>query len=494
MIKDLIRLQWKSFFRSASFGKDLALRLIMGFVAAYFTVSFLFLGIVLYPLVGELFPGQDRLSVVNGMVLQVMGADLLVRFFLRTVPTVSVKPMLILPLKRQKLIHYVLLKSLFSVFNLFPLLIALPFSVYVVVKGHYGLHTMMIWSGSIVALVLAVNYADFFLKQRFSSGIAAILPYVALALGIVVLEYTGVFDAGKAFGRFLRSLPATPVFLAGLFLLPVLLYLLNYHMLRKTFYLDRSIGFREAGGSMADMGWVRRFGDMAPFLQLDLKLIWRNKRPRTTVWLSLIFLAYGLVFYTNPAFGSMSAWYVFVGVFTSGAFMINFGQFVPSWDSPYYSVIMAQPVSLYRYLFSKYLLMTFSVVVLCLLSLPYGYFGRDIVLLNIACAFYNIGVNIPVLLFAGAYNKKRIDLDKSVFMNYQGAGAAQFILILPLIVIPVLLLWLFTALVSSEVAVYVIASLGLAGIMARKVILKYLVRLYVGRKYIALDGFREKES
>ena len=29
-----------------------------------------------------------------------------------------------------------------------------------------------------------------------------------------------------------------------------------------------------------DLAWTRRFGDIAPFLQLDLKLLWRNKHER----------------------------------------------------------------------------------------------------------------------------------------------------------------------------------------------------------------------
>ncbi|WP_461533227.1 DUF5687 family protein [Sinomicrobium sp.] len=494
MIKSLINLQWKSFFRSASLGKELALRIVMGLFAAYFMLSFLALGVVLYPMIEELYPGQDPLTIVNGMVLQVVMADLLMLFFLRSIPTLSIKPLLVLPLKKGKLIHFLLLKSIFSVFNLFLLLIALPFSIYTVVKGVYGLYDMAIWAVAITALVFVVNYADFFLKQRFSSGLAAILPYVAVVLGLVALEYTGVLEVRKVFGQFLGRLPATPVLLLVLFLLPVVLYWLNYRLMRTTFYLDRSISSRETDKNVSDMGWVRRFGDVAPFLQLDLKLIWRNKRAKATLWMSLFFLTYGLIFYANPVYENMSGWYVFVGIFISGIFMINFGQFIPAWDSAYYGMLMAQPVSLEKYLSSKYSLLSFSTLLLFLLGLPYAYFGWDIVLLNAACVLYNTGVNIPILLFAGAYNKKCIDMDKSSFLNYQGTGIAQFILMIPLIIIPLLLWILCKAIWSIDVALYVIAILGLVGLVLRKVVIKYLAGLYKERKYIALDGFREKEN
>jgi hypothetical protein len=58
------------------------------------------------------------------------------------------------------------------------------------------------------------------------------------------------------------------------------------------------------------------------------------------------------------------------------------------------------------------------VLILAILSTPYLYFGWKILVINLACATYNLGVNIPLLLFAGSYNKKNW-FRKSPFMNYQ---------------------------------------------------------------------------
>ena len=45
MIQKFLYLEWKAFFRSASFATNLALKILMGFVAAYFILVFLALGI-----------------------------------------------------------------------------------------------------------------------------------------------------------------------------------------------------------------------------------------------------------------------------------------------------------------------------------------------------------------------------------------------------------------------------------------------------------------
>ena len=121
--------------------------------------------------------------------------------------------------------------------------------------------------------------------------------------------------------------------------------------------------------------------------------------------------------------------------------MINFGQFVPSWDASYYPMIMAQNIPMKQYLASKLGLITFSVAILAILSTPYVYFGWDILVLNIACALYNMGVNAPILIYAGSFNKKRIDLDKSPFMNYQGTGASQWLVSIPLLLMPIFFFW-----------------------------------------------------
>jgi len=102
---------------------------------------------------------------------------------------------------------------------------------------------------------------------------------------------------------------------------------------------------------------------------------------------------------------------VFVGVFITGIFVINFGQFVPAWDSTYYSMLMTQNISMNHYLESKAILMYISVGILTVLSTPYLYFGWDILWINVSCAIYNLGVNVPLILAFGAMNKKRIDLD-----------------------------------------------------------------------------------
>ena len=59
---------------------------------------------------------------------------------------------------------------------------------------------------------------------------------------------------------------------------------------------------------------------------------------------------------------------------------------------------------------------------LYLLSFPYLYFGTEIFLMITAGAIFNIGFNSLFLLYAGSFNRKRIDLTKGGFGNTQGSS------------------------------------------------------------------------
>lgn len=494
LIQHFLSLEWKSFSRSASFGKNLALKLVMGFLVAYFLLSFLVLGITLYSILQDSFPGQKPLIIVNNAVLFWMAIDLVLRFFMQSLPVVNIKPLLVLPIKKQKVIHFVLLKSLTSVYNIFPLMTIIPFGVSCILKGNYTVVSMIAWMLAMYSLVLIVNFTNFIIKKKFAENIKTVIAFVFFVLVLVVLEYSTVFKISTVIGFALNTLIEQPI----LVLIPILIlagmYFLNFKYLKNNFYLDNSLQTKSKEATTSDLSWTKRFGEIAPFLQLDLKLICRNKRPRTTVFMSFIFLAYGLLIYTNPQHKDSSAFFVVVGILMTGIFMLNFGQFIPSWDSSYYGMMMSQNIPMKQYLASKAGLMSVSVVVLAILTSPYLYFGWKILAINLSCAAYNLGVNIPVLLFAGSYNKKKIDLEKSPFMNYQGTGATQWIVGLPLLVFPSLLYYGMSTIFNSETAIIILGLLGVIGIGLRNFFIDKIAEGFRKRKYATIEGFKQQEN
>jgi len=494
MVKHFLNLEIKAFFRSASVGKSIALKVLLGFLALYFMLSFLFLGFALFPLLQENFPKQKPIEIVNKAVVFWLAIDLIFRFFMQSLPVMNIKPLLILPIKREKVIHFVLLKSLVSIYNIFPLLVILPFGITTIIQENLNTAPVLVWMLTLYLLALCVNYANFLIKKKFADNIKAFLVFALLGGTFAALEYFEIFKISSFVGGILNSVLLNPILVLAPLMLLGGLYFWNFNYLKSNFYLDNSLQSKVQEAKTSDLSWTKRFGEIAPFLQLDLKLIWRNKRPRTTVFMSFIFLLYGLMIYTNPKHHELSFIHVPIGLLMSGIFMVNFGQFIPSWDSGYFGMMMSQNIPLQKYLDSKSGLMTFSVIVLALLTTPYVYFGWNILAVNLACALYNIGINIPVLLFAGSYNKKRIDLEKSPFMNYQGTGAVQWIVALPLFLIPGLIFFGFSEIFNTETAILAIAAFGFIGLLFRNLIMNAITDGYRTRKYATLNGFKQQEN
>ena len=494
MFKSLISLEWKAFVRSANFGKSIGLKILMVFLGLYFTLAFLMMGIGLYPLIQEYFPGEEPLFLVNRFVLIWLLIELSYRFLLQTLPVLDIKPLLILPIKKRKVVNFVLLKSIYSFFNFLPLLIIIPFGIFNIYKNEFPLTSILAWMIAMIGLTLSVNFANFIIKKRFTDNLKALIPVMLIIAILALMEYFKIFESSFWFAKGLNAIFTVP-FLA---IIPVMFFLIlfkwNQKDLENKFYLDGTLNENKKNADTKEFLWTSRFGELAPYLQLDLKLIWRNKRPKTAIYMSLLLLGYGLIFYTNDTYQDIPGFFVFVGIFITGIFMMNFGQFVPAWDASYYPLIMSQNIPMDKYLTAKAGLISFSVVVLAILATPYVYFGWKIFVLNLICAVYNIGINIPLMLYAGSFNKKRIDLDKSPFMNYQGTGAAQWLVGIPLMALPVFLFWIFYRLISYEAGMAFLFILGIMGLLLRNKAIDFIAQVYKRKKYAMIEGFKQKAN
>lgn len=170
-------------------------------------------------------------------------------------------------------------------------------------------------------------------------------PMVTILAVLALCQYNGWFDV---------TIYTAPIFDAFFdipwsALLPVLaligLIYASFSYFKKHMYLDGGLATKHTEAKTEDYTWLNRFGNLGTFLKNDIKLIRRNKRSKTTVLLSVLFLFYGFIFFTNSIeVYEGPVWRIFAGIFVSGGFLFSFGQFVPSWDSSYYPLMMSQNI------------------------------------------------------------------------------------------------------------------------------------------------------
>jgi hypothetical protein len=125
------------------------------------------------------------------------------------------------------------------------------------------------------------------------------------------------------------------------------------------------------------------------------------------------------------------------------------------------------------------------------LSIPYVYFGWKILIAHFAAAIYNIGVNSHIMLYGGSFNRKKIDLNQRAAFNYQGTGAVQWIIGLPLMILPMGIFALMNWLVGFEAGIALLILLGVAGIVFHKKLMKSITQRYLDSKYKMIDAFSQ---
>ncbi|MDT8418548.1 MAG: DUF5687 family protein [Lutibacter sp.] len=489
MIKQFINFEWKQFIRSSYFQKGIAIKILLVFLVLYFGGVALMLGIGLYFILKEVLPTLDPIVVVNNFLIYWLLFDLVIRFFMQQLPVMNIKPLMIIPVKRNTVIHYLLGKTVISFFNFMPIFIFLPFSIVLLSEG-YPVLNVVCWFFATLFLGFSNNFLNFLINK------SNVVFYVLISVLAILIgsEYFNIFKISAPIGAAFNALYNNPWFALIPFSLMIGLYYINFSFIKNEFYLDDAVSKKIKEVNATDLSWMNRFGSVATFLKNDVKLIWRNARPKQVMLMSFLFLFYGLIFFTNKAYSDSPALLAFAAMFVTGGFLMTFGQLVPSWDSEYYKMLMSQNIPYKKYLESKWYLMVFGVTLSFILCTPYIYFGWKIYGLIVAGALFNIGLNSFITLFGGALNRVPIELNvkAKAFSNTNGFNPTQMLISLPKLFLPMLLFYLPYKFINFETGLMVLGFSGILGIVFKNFFLNKIEKIYQTGKYKTIAAFGEK--
>ena len=487
MIKQFLQLEWKSFFRNSSFKVNLALKILMVFGALWMIFSLGFMGVGLYFGLEE--AGYEPLVTVNKFMIYYLVADLLIRYMGQKMPVVNIKPLLLLPFTKSKIVKFALGKTALAFWNWMHAFFFVPFSVVLISKGYDPLGVIA-WHLAMCCFIYINNFINVFLNDK----LWLLIGVAALFAGLGYAQYLEMFDITTITYPFFQSL--YEVKWVALFpvvaLAVVATFAFKYFLAR--LYLDAGLARKVNTASGGDLGWLNRFGKLSTFLKNDIRLIFRNKRSKSTVFMSVLFLFYGLLFFTNSIeVYSGPFWKMFAAVFVTGGFLLSFGQFVPSWDSAYYPLMMTQNIKYKEYLKSKWLLMVVATMISTILCIPYIYFGWDILLAIFAGAIFNLGVNTHLVLLGGAYLKTPIDLQsaKKAFGDKSSFNLKTLLIGLPKMLGPMGLYAVGHYTLGSWLGYILVSLAGLVGFALRDKVFDRIIKIYKSEKYETLAAYKQ---
>jgi hypothetical protein len=202
-------------------------------------------------------------------------------------------------------------------------------------------------------------------------------------------------------------------------------------------------------------------------------------------------LSYGLLVYKDQH-GQPPPEFIFIlgGFILVGMFSVSYGQFFPAWHSNYFSMLMCQRLTMKQFLRSFDMLVTVVSVICYFLTLPYALIYPKVIYTHLAVLLYNLGVNIPVIFFIGLYSKKRLDLNQSSVMNYQGFGASQWLAGLPMLISPIGIFYLLKMLFGTIGSYIGIGVIGLTGILFNSFIINFFSKQYRKQKHQLIKNYK----
>ncbi|MBD1395217.1 DUF5687 family protein [Mucilaginibacter glaciei] len=490
MISTFFSHELKSFWRSTNTGKSVAIKIVMGVLIFILFLYVLALGLFLDKILGAVFKGQNQTIAFCGILLVYYLFDLISRMQLQELPTLKVQPYLHLPVKRNSVVSYLALTALMSFFNLWPIVIFGPFVLKVILPASGGLIALAFFV-SILSLAIFNNYLAMYIKRKANLNGWVFLVATAVLVLITCGDYLWhVYSLRNISYAFFGHLITAPALMLAPLLLAVAMYYVNFLYLKSNLYLEELSSKKEAYKSSTEIPFLNKFGSVGDLVANEIKLILRNKRSRSSLIMGLVFMFYGLIFYTQSVYGE--GFKVFVGMFMTGIFIINYGQFMFSWQASHFDGLLVSKISFTDFLKGKYLLFTIVSTVAFILTVPYVYFGWKVVLIHFIMYLWNLGVNTTIVLFFANRNYKRIDLSKGASFNWEGVGATQLLLSFPLILFPYVFYLPFKYLKMPDVGLAVLAVIGILFIITRSFWIKKLEADFYTKRFKIAEGFRNK--
>ncbi|MFH0991564.1 MAG: DUF5687 family protein [bacterium] len=622
---------WKSTVRSILWKRELGTNIFVGALLALLALNFLSLGIFIDGLLKQLQPGANHVALFNGMLLPYFFLiDLVLRILFQKTPALIIQPYLLLPLTRKQLVRFLLWRSTFSMFNLLPLLVIIP-AAFTLIAPRTSFSAAMLWLFSLLCLILSSNFLLFYLEKSLllqpRRVFVLFLVVIALLMNFVEV-FVKLSSVSQQFFQWILDVPYASLLPLAIL---VLVYTLNIRSLSRALYLDRlMIAPAQSIIGKARLSYLDRFGDVGNYLSLELKLLLRNKRSRSTVYMALamipaIILMSGIyvryldqypvpervpeainalavtsstqrlvtfivsssqippsahVYVTgdhqslgkwNPSFlplmhqadgspaGAQSAkagswsrsvafehgttiryiftlgtweneiklpdgkskdirsmqvlsdttivnlnprWgdgripamvmimVVYMGILSTGFLMLVYGQFMFSWESAYFDLLISRPVNFWNYLYAKFLLLQIFGVICLLINGFTAFISWKLLAINATLMLYNAGVNVFALIGWSMLARKRLDLNASI-VSTQGKGSSQFLTILPMFILPVVVYLLLNRLGFGEWTLFIFGILGVLGLIFQRALLTVILKYFSKQKYKMAAGFRQ---
>jgi hypothetical protein len=433
----------------------------------FLALEFLMFGFFFDQLLLETGTYTQAIDVFNSIILFILLVDFVIKFFFKQNQSMQIAPYLTLPVKRNTLFNFLLIKEFGSFWNLFWMFLVAPFA-FKSITPFYGLGSAFLYILFFyllcIVVSLIVNLVNFLISKNARYYFAPAL-LVALPVALVFWLKIPLGDYTQQMGDW--ALNINPLIWLGLIALVAGLWFCNRLLMRELIYSELQGEKIEKISSFSNLSFLDRLGVIGDFINLEIKMIFRSKRlkQQTMVASILLFSVYTIMLYVpdnpflKPENSGMFIFYLY-SILTVGMAGIIMGQYIFTCESSFFDGLMARRSSLFDLLQAKYLLyFSYSLLVTLLLLIPA--FQGKISLLFILSSFFFVVGPIYFMIFQNAvYNKTFFDLFDKGMMNWKGQSGNMIAITMITMFVPVIIMLIINSIWGQNVTCYFMLATG----------------------------------
>lgn len=478
--------------RSPMYDKNRFAKFMAYFMVAYWAALLLLMGAVLPTAFAETFPSMEAYHMLNQGLLYILAVDFLMRFMVQTATSQEIKPYLLLPVKKKRLIDVLLLQSGLSLYNLFWFFLFAPFALLTVTR-FYGFAGVAGYLFGIWLLMVLNNYWYLLCRMLLNEKTL----YLSLPLAVYgVLGIVGFAAEGNPVGTFTMNLgesfiEGNPAAYLGVFLAILLLMLVNRTLQLHLLYSEISKVKDTKMKHVSEYKFLDRYGEVGEYLRLELKLCIRNKTVRTQFRMGGIFmLMFSLLLAFTEVYdsGFMTS---FICVYNFAALgIMTLGQ-VMSAEGNYLDGLMSRKESIYNLLRAKYYLNCLILLVpFLILTIPVAK-GKISLLMVTSYMLFTSGFIFAILLQLAVYNKKTMPLNANVMRGNKGGSLFQTLLTGSALGLPLVITSTLTAFFGQDTTYLILMAVGALLTATHNLWIKNIYNRFMKRRYDNMEGFRD---
>ena len=477
--------------RNPAFDTNRFAKFLIYFMIVYWAAIFLFFGVMLPVMFEELVPNMEPYHIMNQGFIYVMLADFLMRFMAQPSVSQEIKPYLLMPIKRKKLISMLLLKSGLDSYNFMWFFVYVPFAFLTVIR-FYGFGGMFLYLIGIWLIFVFNNYWYLLCKLLLGEKtLWLLLPTLVFgALGAAEFLLDGLpisrftMDLGEGF------IEGNP--LSFLFMLACIgvLFFINLKLQQRMIYNELSKKEDTKIKRVSEYKFLDKYGEVGEYIRLELKLIARNKTVKTQFRMGLIVMlgfSFALAF-TDVYDGSYMTSFICLYNYAILPIM-TLGQ-VMSFEGNYIDGLMSRKESIFNLLRAKYYLTTIIILVPFLIMF-FPIAKEKITLLTaIAYLIFVVGFVFFMLLQLAVYNTRTLPLNANLMKSNKSSNWIQGLVTGCAFMLPLLIDKLLSALLQEEVAHIILILIGLGFIATHNLWIKNIYKRFMKRRYKNMEEFR----